>query len=391
MVKRVKGSEAAASSEQKPNFARDFQLSKKAKLALGKECFVIPLGMEKGILGAEYHEVRARKDKKGAYKGFKFPSFRSVKIKCKKEEDAERDNALCGQLADAQRELFPDKDEADRRLITYARTEFYMPVLLLGSAETDPEKKMADPSKITAKTYDFAYITFPGTTWASLYNDLGEYLKEQEVIDYSLDDDELKQAIDENLSKIIIKVKCEKAKTTSIPYAKTYSFVHFGKKVIASKSSSDPEKATKMRNLITHYMNPKSPLRNKVIDFLTLFESEVDNFLLDWREDELEEYINGVAEREENMETFKKADKEQQEFEEKLEEEQQEFEEKLEEETETKKDKELDEATPTPDEECCDSIDDLTVDEDDFNWDDDDEDDSSQDDDDEDDFSQDDD
>ena len=151
------------------------------------------------------------------------------------------------------------------------------------------------------------------------------YLKEQEVIDYSLDDDELKQAIDENLSKIIIKVKCEKAKTTSIPYAKTYSFVHFGKKVIASKSSSDPEKATKMRNLITHYMNPKSPLRNKVIDFLTLFESEVDNFLLDWREDELEEYINGVAEREENMETFKKADKEQQEFEEKLEEEQQEF------------------------------------------------------------------
>lgn len=331
MAYREDAVQSAHSAEKKTYFASDYSIGKRAKLELGSECYVIPLDIANGVIGAYYHDLKSKKNKEGKYIGFKGCRINSCKIKSdaydEKNQPLNKEDSIANQLAQEEYEKFPSTEEASKRKIGFARKENYIPVLVLGNTETDPSKKLIDPAKLTLETRDFAFLTLPASTWGEIFTSYGEFLKKvpngefdekgkkKYIIDYSLEKEELDAAIKKELTNFILKIKCIPAKSTSFKYSKSYEFIHLSDTDYALDSDDNGRQHKMIKNIHNPAMLAKcTKLNNDITDFLTLFNSEVDNLLTTWTPEELVKYVRGDSEdnrMKEKVEQFKKeSDKE---------------------------------------------------------------------------------
>ena len=289
MAIRKSARELAKQAEKKKFFATEYSLKKKAGLSeVGDTAFVIPLEANKGFFNLQYHTVKSRKRGK-AYQGFKGCVINEQKIKCKGyDEEGNQVPALCDELAKQAYETYPEKENASKRPISFSKTSVFVPVLVLGNTETDPNKKLK-VSNASIKSWDFSYIELSDYSFRENFiNKMGRDLQQAGVIDEEADGEELEDAIYENLDKVVIKITLIAPKSPVIRYQKEYTFIPFQKDLIGKKSGEHDEIISYLKNKdvmegVTGVLGAK--------DYMTLFESEVDNFAVDYTDEELKKYI----------------------------------------------------------------------------------------------------
>ena len=113
-------------STNKARFSSDYKFSKKASFDIGKEVYIIPLGLESGFFETPCHQVKPHKVN-GKMVGFNNSSF-SVYIKCKGiDEEGNRSESLCCTLAQLEKERIPDREESAKRIISFTSYRVHLP------------------------------------------------------------------------------------------------------------------------------------------------------------------------------------------------------------------------------------------------------------------------
>ena len=232
------------------------------------------------------HVVKERDN--GGFQG-KF----GTNIKCKSEygeAGLEGDPALCCKLYEAEKIKHPLKDDSPKRMISYARPVFHLPVLILGNNVKDPNTKSYPVGNTNITTgYKPCFLEFTKSAWIDLYNILAKKLKEESIVEYNVSEEELQEVIYQNLGKVVLQLEGVSAKEGSrAKYATTYTFYPFDDAKIG-KASGEHE-------LIVNW--EKAPelqqLRNEVTDFLTLLEKREPELTVGWTEEKLTKVGGGT-------------------------------------------------------------------------------------------------
>lgn len=279
----------------KARFSSDYRFSKKANFEVGKDAYIIPLGLESGFFETPCHQVKPHKVN-GKMVGFNNSSF-AVYIKCKGvDENGNRDESLCCTLAQLEKERIPEKEESAKRIISFTSYRVHLPVLILGNSLGDKNKGTYPVSKVSIlndlrseQGLNFAFIEMASSSFRNdILSAYGKKLKEDGIIDYEMDEnsEEFMQEVCSRLSKTVIKVHGI-AKTGFQAALKEYSFFPFENASIASASPAGEREA------IIGYKDNQE-IQNKICEFLDLFNIEVDNMFNDWTEKDLQEYYNSA-------------------------------------------------------------------------------------------------
>ena len=279
----------------KARFSTDYKFSKKANFEVGKDAYIIPLGLESGFFETPCHQVKPHKVN-GKMVGFNNSSF-AVYIKCKGiDEEGNRSESLCCTLAQLEKERIPDKEEAAKRIISFTNFRVHLPVLILGNSLGDKNKGTYPVSKVSIlndlrseRGLNFAYIEMASSSFRTeILSAYGKKLKEDGILDYEMDEnsEEFMQEVCNRLSQTVIKVNGV-AKTGFQYPLKEYSFFPFSNPAIASASPAGEREA------IIGYKDNEE-IQNKICEFLDLFNVEVDNMFNDWTEKDLQEYYNSA-------------------------------------------------------------------------------------------------
>ena len=282
-------------SNNSARFSSTYKFSKKAGFDVGKDAYIIILGLETGYYETPCHMVRPHKVN-GQLVGFGNTNF-PVYIKCKGvDEEGGRTESLCCTLAQLEKERIPDKEESAKRIISFTSYRVHLPVLILGNSLVDKKKGTYPVSKVSILNdlrsengLNFAYIEMAQSSFKKdIIQAYGNKLKEDGILDYELEDNS-EEFIDEVLSRLpntVIKVRGVSKQGFSAAL-KEYSFFPFDNASIAS-GSPDGE-----REAIVGYRDNQE-IQNKVCEFLDLFNIEVDNMFNDWTEKDLQEYYNSA-------------------------------------------------------------------------------------------------
>ena len=196
-----------------------------------------------------------------------------------------------------ERERFPENEDYAKRIVSSQTWKVHIPVLILGNCTG--EKKKAFPISDVGIINEFkseegpkfSYLEFSKKAFTEdIIGAYGQQLKEEGVIDYDMDpeSDEYMQEIQERLSNTIIKIKAVKSNFAAP--AKSYTFYPLSSDKVATRASE------KDREALKNYKTCK-PIVAKVDELLTVFDVEVDNLILDWKEKELQEYYNSALGR----------------------------------------------------------------------------------------------
>ena len=282
-------------STSKARFSTDYKFSKKAKFDVGKDAYIIPLGLESGFFETPCHRVMPHKVN-GKIVGFNNSTF-AVYIKCKGvDEEGNRTDSLCCTLAQLEKERIPEKEESGKRIISFTNYRVHLPVLILGNSLGDKNKGVYPVSKVSIlndlrseEGLNFAYIEMASSSFKNdILKAYGKKLKEEGIMDYELDEDseEFMAEVCQRLSNTVIKVNGV-AKAGFQAALKEYSFFPFDNPAIASASP------TGEREAIVNYKDNQE-IQNKICEFLDLFNVEVDNMFNDWTEKDLQEYYNSA-------------------------------------------------------------------------------------------------
>lgn len=279
----------------KARFSSDYKFSKKANFEVGKDAYIIPLGLESGFFETPCHQVKPHKVN-GKMVGFNNSSF-AVYIKCKGvDENGNRGESLCCTLAQLEKERIPEKEESAKRIISFTGYRVHLPVLILGNSLGDKNKGTYPVSKVSIlndlrseQGLNFAFIEMASSSFRNdILSAYGKKLKEDGILDYEMDEnsEEFMQEVCSRLSKTVIKVHGI-AKTGFQAALKEYSFFPFENASIASASPAGEREA------IIGYKDNQE-IQNKICEFLDLFNVEVDNMFNDWTEKDLQEYYNSA-------------------------------------------------------------------------------------------------
>lgn len=292
---RVSLSEATQQEEKRAYFQSEYSLNKVAgNLDVGREVCVIPIGLEQGVYKTRIHNVRAKGEKNG------FKGWYNTKIACKSQEGEE---CLCCELAKAEKEKFPDKNDSSRRLITGASTAVHLPLMVLSAKDAEKLNGKQPVELLQMDSVAFSYLDLANSTWdTEIIGGLRTKLEEDGLINYEMTEEEAKAVVNKYICNTIIKIKCVPSKTKGISYQREYTFIPFYSKKIGSKFDT--------RNQIIHYRK-NTELMNLLNDFLTLFDVKEAELTKDWTNEELEQYIVKSEERKENIKTAIKVDAEQ--------------------------------------------------------------------------------
>ena len=279
----------------KARFSSDYRFSKKASFEVGKDAYIILLGLESGYFETPCHQVKPHKVN-GKMIGFNNSSFATY-IKCKGvDENGNRKESLCCTLAQLEKERIPDKEESAKRIISFTGYRVHLPVLILGNSLGDKNKGTYPVSKVSIlndlrseKGLNFAYIEMASSSFKNeILSAYGKKLKEEGILDYEMEEtsEEFMQEVCNRLSKTVIKVHGI-SKTGFQAALKEYSFFPFDNPSIASASPEGEREA------IIGYKDNQE-IQNKICEFLDLFNIEVDNMFNDWSEKDLQEYYNSA-------------------------------------------------------------------------------------------------
>ena len=282
-------------SNNTARFSTAYKFSKKANFEVGKDAYIIPLGLETGFYETPCHRVLPHKVN-GQMVGFNNSTFATY-IKCKGiDEEGNRTDSLCCQLAQLEKTRIPEKELSGKRIVSFTTFRVQLPVLILGNSLADKNKATYPISKVSIlndlrseQGLNFAYIDMASSSFKSeIISAYGKKLKEDGILDYEMDEnsEEFFNEVISRLSKTIIKVHGV-SKTGFQAALKEYSFFPFDNPSIASASP------TGEREAIIGYKDNQE-IQNKVCEFLDLFNIEVDNMFNDWTEKDLQEYYNSA-------------------------------------------------------------------------------------------------
>ncbi len=290
---------ATQATEKKVYFSSLYSFSKVAKMAVGHRRYFMFINPEENFYSFSGHELKA----KGPDKGFKglFNTF----IKCKgfddNNEKIEGDKPLCCELFDKEKEKYPAKEDSNKRMMSWAKPKYIVPAVMLGHNLKDPKAISYPVTNVQVSNgYEFLAMELSQSAWTSdIYPGVVKLLKDQCIIDYELEGDELQNAVVENLGKILIEVEAvEGAKGTSIAYKKKFNFIHFGDTRIA-KLTGEYNKITEWQTL-----PEMEDFRNDVAEFITLLDQNQNEFVKDWTDEELKNYVVDSEQRKANIEAY---------------------------------------------------------------------------------------
>lgn len=275
--------------QHKEYFASAYKLSNKIKWELDSECYVLMLGLENGFYETPTHTIQPHKigDKTIGFNGSNF----GVTIKCKGfDEEGNHVDSLCCKLYQLEKERGAT---ATNRCLNYSSTRVQIPILVLGNSLTE-ERKVYPVSKVSIlnslkseKGLIFSYLDMASSSFSKdIIQAYGKKLKEEGVLDYEADEnsEEYLDDIRQRLTRTVIKIKAVKKEGFKQPI-KEYSFFPFENPAIASQSPQGERES-----IINYTKVPQ--IMEKVNEYLTLFDVEVDNMFNDWTEKDLQEYYN---------------------------------------------------------------------------------------------------
>lgn len=282
---------------KRENFESTYKFSKKVpNFKEGTDIYVLPLGLDTGFYETPCHMVKTH-EVDGQTIGIR-PSYPyNVYIKCNGvDADGNKVDSLCCKLAAKERERF--KEDYNKRIIGSQSSRVHLPLLVLGNSLKDSSKVNAYPITKVAILKDlhseaglnFTYLELSSSTFK---NDIvlayGKKLKEEGVIDYELDEnsEEFFDEIRARLTQTVVKIHGVKKDGMNM-INKSYSFFPFSSPTIASGSGEEERKA------IIHYTE-NTEIMNKVNEFLTLFDVEVDNIIRPVSDKDLQEYYNSAV------------------------------------------------------------------------------------------------
>ena len=276
-------------------FSTAYKFSKKANFDVGKDAYVLLLGLESGYYETPCHMVRPHKVN-GQLVGFGNTTF-PVYLKCKGvDEEGNRTESLCCTLAQLEKERIPDKEESAKRIISFTSYRVHLPVLILSNSLNDKKKGTYPVSKVSILNdlrgengLNFAYIEMAQSSFKKdIIQAYGNKLKEDGILDYEMDDnsEEFFEEVLSRLPNTVVKVRGV-AKQGFSAALKEYSFFPFDNASIASGSPEGEREA------IIGYKDNQE-IQNKVCEFLDLFNVEIDNMFNDWTEKDLQEYYNSA-------------------------------------------------------------------------------------------------
>ena len=276
-------------------FSQAYKFSTKANFDIGKDVYVLFLGLESGYYETPCHMVRPHKVN-GQLVGFGRSNF-AVYLKCKGlDEEGNRTESLCCTLAQMEKERIPDKEESAKRIVSFASYRVHIPVLILGNSLGDKKKDTYPVSKVSILNnlrsesgLNFAYIEMASSSFKKdVIQAYGNKLKEEGILDYELDDEseEFLEEVLKRLPNTVVKIRGVSKKGFNAAL-KEYSFFPFENASIASASPEGEREA------IINYRDNQE-IQNKVCEFLDLFNIEVDNMFNDWTEKDLQEYYNSA-------------------------------------------------------------------------------------------------
>jgi hypothetical protein len=276
-------------------FSQAYKFSKKANFDVGKDAYVLFLGLESGYYETPCHMVRPHKVN-GQLVGFGNTTF-PVYLKCKGvDEEGNRTESLCCTLAQMEKDRIPDKEESAKRIISFTSYRVHIPVLILSNSLTDKKKSTYPVSKVSILNdlrgengLNFAYIEMAQSSFKKdIIQAYGNKLKEDGILDYELDDnsEEFFEEVLSRLPNTVVKVRGV-SKAGFNAALKEYSFFPFDNASIASASPAGEREA------IVGYKDNQE-IQNKVCEFLDLFNVEIDNMFNDWTEKDLQEYYNSA-------------------------------------------------------------------------------------------------
>lgn len=301
---------APAKSNEPTSFAGKYSLARKAGLEkVGNEAFVIPLDMSNGYVAIPYHTLKKCADGTG-FRGSQY----NVKIACHKfdKDTGEVINQapLCDRIAQAEKDRIPDKDKSGDRAMTFMGERRVMPVLVLSSTETDTSK---NPSlkKVSVKSgVEFSFIDMSESAYDELAKSILEGLVDTGVIDSldELSDEEKAEEVAKALQSSIIKITNVKGRNSNIKYERTYRAIPLNNPQVAKESNE-----AKLIEYLTMVVNGNFPaakldalyekapvvkeINGQAIDFLELFNNDVDTLVQDWTDDELQSYYDSYLEK----------------------------------------------------------------------------------------------
>ena len=277
-------------------FSTAYKFSKKANFEVGKDAYIIPLGLETGFFETPCHRVLPHKVN-GQMVGFNNSTFATY-IKCKGvDEEGNRTESLCCTLAQMEKDRIPEKELSGKRIVSFTTYRVQLPVLILGNSLADKNKATYPVSKVSIlndlrseQGLNFAYIDMASSSFKSeIISAYGKKLKEEGILDYEMDEnsEEFFDEVLKRLTKTIIKVHGV-SKTGFNAALKEYSFFPFDNPAIATGSPEGEKEA------IIGYKDNQD-IQNKICEFLDLFNIEVDNMFTDWTEKDLQEYYNSAV------------------------------------------------------------------------------------------------
>lgn len=284
----------------------------------GTECFIIPLDMAEGYSVLPYHSL-----KKNDSEGFHGSSFSSVGIACKRFDpetgEPTKELPLCCKLAQMEKDRLPEKDDSTKRAISFSSMKFVFPVLVLSTTETDPSKKPTMKKLSIKNGVSFSYISLSESSYdESIKKVVIDALVEAGEIEdpESTDPQELMDAVSKYISHSIIKVSNEASKSSMIPYQKSFRVIPTTNALIG-QTSGETKLIQALCKLLTGAYPPESlsklytkapilkEINNQVIDFLALYNDNVDSLVEQWDDEELQKYYNDYVARQAQIEKYK--------------------------------------------------------------------------------------
>lgn len=301
---------APAKSNEPTTFAGKYSLARKAGLEkVGNEAFVIPLDMSNGYVAIPYHTLKKCADGTG-FRGSQY----NVKIACHKfdKDTGEVINQapLCDRIAQAEKDRIPEKEKSADRAMTFMSERRVMPVLVLSTTETDTSK---NPSlkKVSIKSgVEFSYIDMSESAYDELAKSILEGLVDAGIIDSldELSEEEKAEEVAKALQSSIIKITNVKGRSSNIKYERTYRAIPLSNPQVAKESNE-----TKAIDFLTKVVNGNFPaakldalyekapvikeINGQTLDFLELFNNEVDTLVQDWTDEELQSYYDSYLEK----------------------------------------------------------------------------------------------
>lgn len=298
------------------SFAGKYSLSKVAGVnEPGKECFVIPLETNIGFTVLPCHSL-----KKVGNEGFKGSTFSSSKIRCKRYTDSGDlidELPLCCQIANMERDRVPDKDDYAKKIMSFSSARYVIPVLVLFSADTE----LGQPSlkKLSLKRVDFSYIELAKTSYEDdIHNPAVEQLIASGTIERREDvnTEELNSLVLGLLQKSIIKISATKGKSKEFAHVKKYTIIPLTNELIAKDTGE-----TKDINYLCRVLTGTFPaeqldalykskpniraINNQALEYLTIFNDNVDSLVADYTDEELQEYYNKFLAKQKQINDYK--------------------------------------------------------------------------------------